>query len=394
MRGTRNITSAVLESLESRQLFADMLALTAVAPINAFDGVGFRQNPVAYATYTKNGVGVVDPSGLKAEVNFGSGWESAGLAKLGTVGQFVVKASHTYNVGVAKTFKVQTRITGPGVSDVLTNSTQVNNSLMPAAASRPPASPSAWSRVPTPLDVKLFVTNASPFDRPFTTYAGVGFNRDQVAVFSSKFHGENDTDITHFKAQLNYGDGKYWFDADITRKGTSTINYVVKTRDHVYTAAGSYPITLFLTGYDGTTISQTVTTVTVKDLPAAASKPAKQAPLTSIGSAQDVWMAITNVPTITVNVGKAATNVTLGKLSAKVAGTIDTNAGGYMAFVNWGDSPTWQVGNVVHSGSSTNPMDVLGTHTYTKVGTYQVVLHLLGTDGTTLTQQTVTVKVV
>ena len=74
-----------------------------------------------------------------------------------------------------------------------------------------------------------------------------------------------------FHAQINWGDGPQW-DSNVGLTSLGVSGVLVKGT-HIYQAQGNYEVTLYVTGPDGETVSDTTTQVDVVPLPDAASRP-------------------------------------------------------------------------------------------------------------------------
>jgi len=386
---------AVIEALESRQfLSGESMALNSVPTISTFDGVGFQRNPVAELLFKLNDKPAAVTSAVSATVNFGdgTGWVKAELAPSGDVGWYIVKASHVYKgFSSSKSFLVETKVTAGEVSTDMKGSTKVTVSPMHATAARPGSVPPVMSRPQSLRDEVFGISNVPMLH---ASYAGVGFSENTVAAFYMYNNGVIDTNIAHFKAQVNFGDSPNWYQADIAPKAKDPNRLVIKNQGHVYTAAGTYAITVVLTGPDGETHAQTTTSMPVYDMPSVASRPAKPPVVaTPTKAPTDISYVVTSAAAPVANVGKSVT-APLAYFSATVNGVVDTLSGDFKAFVNWGDSPNWETATIGAGTGSGQTFAVSDSHTFTKAGNYDVVVFLVAVDGTTVTQATMQVHVI
>jgi len=388
------LNRAVIETLESRQLYSgEGMALASVGAFSTFDGVGFQRNPVADLVFTKDGkLADAVQAGVVATVNFGdgTGWIKAELAPTTSFGTYVVKASHVYKVGTNKSFYVETKVTAGDVTTTMKGSAKASVSLMHATAARPGTQPPLLSHPQSLRDESFVISNVGMLHN---TFAGVGFSENTVASFYAFNNGVKDTDITHFKAQVNFGDSPNWYLADIARKTGNNYTYLIKNKAHVYTSAGTYAITVMLTGPDGETHAQSTTSMPVYDMPSAASRPGKMPTVIApTVKPQDVQFTVVSAPAqdLTVNKGNS---ISLAYFSATVNGVVDTKASNFQAYVNWGDSPNWELGTVGIGVGSSQQFAVIDSHDYAKAGNYDVVVYLVAVDGTTVTQATMQVHV-
>jgi len=256
------------EVLEARRLLTAP-ALESEPRIFAFAGVGFALNPVAMIYGTKGGVPDNTPGDYKAQINWGDSpkWDTqTALTALGVSGSRVlVKGSHIYQA--AGTYNVTVYVTGPDGQTVSGTTTSVTVDNLPDAASRPPDVPASNSG-PEPLAAETLGVESEPNVRAFT---GVGFALNPVAMIYGTYKGPADNTPGDYKAQINWGDSPKWdTQTALTALGVNGSRVLVKG-SHIYQAAGTYNVTVYVTGPDGQTVSGTTTSVIVDNLPDAAS---------------------------------------------------------------------------------------------------------------------------
>ncbi len=90
-----------------------------------------------------------------------------------------------------------------------------------------------------------------------TSYAGVGFQENEVATMAVSVNGQADTKPADFKAEINWGDGASWDPGSLVYQGTNGnfAEYIIKG-SHVYqTADTAIPIVIYVAGPDGTSVS-------------------------------------------------------------------------------------------------------------------------------------------
>jgi hypothetical protein len=85
----------------------------------------------------------------------------------------------------------------------------------------------------------------------------------------------------------------------------------------------------------------------------------------------------------------------VGQADGYYNGTQDVQNGDYQVQINWGDSPSWDNGQVQPNTAPGEriPFNLQGTHTYAAAGNYIVVVQLTGPDGQTLSRQTAAIQV-
>jgi hypothetical protein len=88
------------------------------------------------------------------------------------------------------------------------------------------------------------------------SYAGVGFQENEVGTMQAEVNGQADTNKGDFQAEIQWGDGGS-STGDFVYEGTTGAfaNYIIKG-SHVYqTAHTAIPIVIYVTGPDRTSAS-------------------------------------------------------------------------------------------------------------------------------------------
>ncbi len=360
------------------------LTLFDAGQFGAFAGVGFALNPIAeiqgsYDGPTDNTVG-----DYKAQVNWGDAPSWSTATTLVADGQDVlVKASHIY--AVQGTYDVTVYVTGPDGQTASRSTATVTVTPLPDPASRPPSPPSNAKGPKSPGAVGLTLFDAGQFG----AFAGVGFALNPIAEIQGSYDGPTDNTPGDYKAQVNWGDAPSW-DA-----GTSIApdgEDVLVKASHIYAAAGTYDVTVYVTGPDGQTASRSTATVTVTPLPDPTSQPVSK-PATYPGARPlgVVGLTLFDGGEIGSLTGVELHQLPIGSVAGDYGGSPDLSTGDYKAQINWGDSGSWDQTALLRSGSGS--VDVLGTHTYEQVGTFDVTLYVTGPDGQSASRSTATVVV-
>ncbi len=190
-----------VEWLEDRRLLSTaQLQLGAATPITSFTGVGFQENQVAVLLAQVNGQPDTNKGDFQAQINWGDGQSQGDLVYMGLNGnwaEYYIKGSHTYEKATSGT-PITVTVTGPGASLTQRTCTGIASPMpsgIPGTQPRPTANSSA------PEDVQLQIGS----ETPISSYAGVGFQENEVAVLLAQVNGQPDTNLNHFSAQVNYG---------------------------------------------------------------------------------------------------------------------------------------------------------------------------------------------
>ncbi|HKI20685.1 MAG TPA: hypothetical protein VKA15_22535, partial [Isosphaeraceae bacterium] len=248
----------------AQALAAEELDLGTEPEINAFAGVGFALNPVTDITGQYNDSQDNTTSDYRAQINWGDGpnWDAnVGLTALGTSG-LLVKGSHIYQS--QGNYHVTVYVTGPDGQTINATTTLVSVALLPDAASRPPDVPTPYSGAQPLATVGLDLST----EPEINATAGVAFAPSPVTEIDGTYNNSPDTTAGDYHAQINWGDGPQW---DTNTTLTSTSSGVLVKGEHTYQDQGSYAVTLYVTGPDGQTESDTTTEVEVSPNPNAIS---------------------------------------------------------------------------------------------------------------------------
>ena len=100
------------------------------------------------------------------------------------------------------------------------------------------------------------------------SYAGVGFQENEVATLAASVNGEPDTNKGDFQAQIQWGDGAT-SNGDLVFLGTSGsfADYMIKG-SHIYTEVNSsIAITVSVTGPSGSSASEQTAFASVSSMP-------------------------------------------------------------------------------------------------------------------------------
>jgi hypothetical protein len=220
------------------------------------------------------------------------------------------------------------------------------------------------------------------------SYAGVGFQENEVATMQASLNGQPDTNKGDFQAQINWGDGKT-SKGDLVYMGSSgsAADYLIKG-GHVYQNAGTnIPVDVTVTGPDGTTVSLNSNDLDYADVATMPSGIAGTQPPSGGSSAQpenvQILVYASAIATSFAGVGFQENEVATMQVS--VNGQADTKLSDFHAYINWGDSASWDSGDLVYSGSSGSAADYIikGSHVYQNAATgIPIVVYVTGPDGT------------
>ena len=114
----------------------------------------------------------------------------------------------------------------------------------------PGTQPSASANPTAPANVQIQLYGSYTLN----SYAGVGFQENEVATMQVQVNGQPDTTLSDFHAQINWGDSASWNSGDLVYQGTNGgwADYIIKG-SHVYQKPGTdIPIVLYVTGPDDT----------------------------------------------------------------------------------------------------------------------------------------------
>ncbi len=244
----------------AQPLAAESLGLSPEPVINAFAGVGFALNPVTQINCTYNNAQDNTPSDFHAQINWGDSpqWDSnVGLTSLAVSG-VLVKGSHIYQA--PGNYHVTLYVTGPDGQTMSSTTTQVYVVLLPDAASRPPDVPAGYGGA-LPLAAETISLSPEPV---INATAGMAFPLSPLTQINGVYRNSRDTTASDYRAQVNWGDGPDW---DTYTTLSSVSNGVLVEGSHEYGEPGMYHVTLYVTGPDGQTESDTTTEVVVEPEP-------------------------------------------------------------------------------------------------------------------------------
>jgi hypothetical protein len=370
------------------------LQTSSVPSISAYTGVGFESNVVGTFTGQLNGQVDDNPSHYHAQVDWGDGggWL---LAQVVPSKQFParmeVQDSHTYHA--PGNYPVVIYLNGPDGQSLSGESTEVFVSNMPNPIFAHGTTPlKIINSEKSPVaDVRLQFGSAPSI----SSFAGVGFRLNPLAVISGSVAGKSDFNNGDYTAYVNWGDSTGWSTTKITDSYDGSYPMQVKG-SHTYAHSGNYPVVVYLEGPGGQTIDACTTECFVNlmpgNVPHVGIEPAQQTAKHAPGVVS-MWMG--SAASIQVHVGQAVSSAVLAKVEGTYDNTFETRAGEFHAQVNWDDSLNWSSASVVPNGSLLGtPFVVKGSHTYNQTGNYAVVVYITGPDGQTISACTTEVFVI
>ena len=381
----------LMEVLEDRRLMSAVtLTIYGETAISSFTGVGFRNNPVAMVDGYVNGAQDTNPADYSAQIDWGDGggWQAGQVVPngAGTSVPLIVQGTHVYEDGGSHA--VQVMLTGPDGQTSTQQTCTAYSTPMPSTLSNPPDSPTNWQASQAPSEATLALNGVSAI----SSFSGVGFRENPVAVLDGTVNGNEDTNPVDYHAQVNFGDSPQWIDAQVTRSaGASEFPLLVKAT-HTYEKAGSFPVVVFVTGPTGQTVSEQTATCYSNIMPSQLSQPSVESTASSgtqpLGDATLIQNGVSSIGSVA---GVGFANVPVAVFSGKYNNEADGNPGDYSAEINWGDSPDWIAGTIVpNAGNSSSPLQVEGSHVYPASGSFPVVVYLTGPDGQSLSEETAT----
>jgi hypothetical protein len=264
------------------------------------------------------------------------------------------------------------------------------------------------------------VTATSPLlnvgtDAAITSYAKVGFFNNEVgtlAAYLDNGNGPLDTNPKDFTVKINWDDGTGWQPGQIALNASPAerIPFLIKG-SHNYTSAGDYHIEVMVTGDGATTEPVGTCLAVVQNMPSPAGvyygdhdlnyAPAPPSypgmPFANLGGPKPLGAVGLNIVSVdklpNVDVGQQV-QATVAEAYGFYNAIADTNPNDYQVQINWGDSSSWQIGQVVSRGNDRVSFNLEGSHTYYTPGTYDIVVTFTGPDGQTLSADTTSVNVV
>ncbi len=381
----------MLQQLEDRRLLSGNVQFQLFGSIDlqSYAGVGFQENQVGSMTVSVNGQPDPKKGDFQAQIHWGDGTSSQGVliyeGSDPAGAQYLIKGSHVYQKA-GDDFPVTFTVTGPYDSSATLEPDNMDSAevwSMPSGipGTQPPATanPTAPSNVVIQLQGSLGLTS----------YAGVGFEENQVATIQVLVNGQPDKTLSDFHAQINWGDSASWTSGDLVYQSSDAGGaiYLIKG-SHVYqNAVPNIPVVVYVTGPDGTSASLIPSEVNSSQVWAMpGSFPGTQPPSTpkSMPPANvQINLAGSYGLTFTAGVGLQENDV--GNMTVSVNGEADPNLSDFHAQINWGDSASWTSGDLVYQGSDGGGAHYLieGIHVYQKPGEHiPIVVYVTGPDGT------------
>jgi hypothetical protein len=194
-----------------------------------------------------------------------------------------------------------------------------------------------------------------------SSYAGVGFQENRVGFFHVSVNGQGDPILSDFHAEINWGDSASWSAGDLVFQGMdSQFPRFDVLGSHVYDQAGGYPLVVYVTGPDGTSISDWTCGAYVAPNP--------NPPPTLIGGLH-----------VTVYTDQTATEV-----FATFTDGSATDAQQLRAAIDYGDG-TQGPGQIQSLGG--DQYSIEGSHDYARPGTYTATVTLSNGSAATSTTQ-------
>jgi hypothetical protein len=414
----------MLEQLEDRRLMAtfQLLSVQGVnspGNISSYAGVGFQENGVALLNVSANGSPDTNESDFTAQINWGdsASRDRADLVDLGldpndhSYEQYLVKGSHIYQRNnPTGGFPVTVYVSGTGGNPISNQTAAAFVGPMPSGIPGTQPNPVTPSSAPEVVGLGLLSVQGVNSPGNISSYAGVGFQENGVALLDASVNGSPDTTPGDFTAQINWGDSASWDRADLVDVGLdpndhSYEQYLVKG-SHTYqgnSPTGGFPVVVYASGPDGTSTSNETATAFVAPMPSGI--PGTQPnPVANSSAPEVVDLGLLSVQGVNspgnissyAGVGFQENGVAL--LDASVNGSPDHTPGDFTAQINWGDSASWDKGDLVDLALDPNNHNfeeylVKGSHTYqgnSPTGGFPVVVYASGPDGTSTSNETAT----
>ena len=280
-------------------------------------------------------------------------------------------------------------VTGPDGTSATFGSNDIDYAEVLAMPSGIPGTqPSATANPTAPADVQIQLSGGYTLN----SYAGVGFQENQVATMQVQVNGQADATLSDFHPQINWGDSASWTSGDLVYQGTngSWADYIIKG-SHVYQRADSnIPIVIYVTGPDGTSAtfgSNDIDYAEVLAMPSGI--PGTQPSATANPTAPaDVQIQLSGGYTLNSYAGVGFQENQVATMQVQVNGQADATLSDFHPQINWGDSASWTSGDLVYQGTNGSWADYIikGSHVYQKPGTnIPIVLYVTGPDGTSAT---------
>lgn len=231
----------------------------------------------------------------------------------------------------------------------------------------------------------------------FSSYAGVGFQQNEVATLGASVNDAPDNNVGDFSAQIQWGDGGsssgslvYLGDngsfADYQIKGT----YIYQQANEEGTS-----INVTVNGPDGSSTSGEECSAYIAPMPSGiAGTPPNSS---SSGQAQNVVIELGAASSIFSYSGVGFQENEVATIAVTLNGQPDNTMSDVAAQINWGDGNSWSQGSLVYQGDNGSFADyiVKGTHVYTQSNSngFPIVVYATGADGTSTSGEECTADV-
>lgn len=381
------------EVLEDRRLLSAQTSVVGTYQVASYVGVGAQENQVAVLYGSVNGQPDTNAADFQAEIDWSDGTSAGDLVYDGISGSsamYIVKGSHTYNQANSD-IPITVTATGPQGSTASGVTADAVVSNMPSGIPGTPPSAVAASSGPEDVQVRL-AGNYS-----VSSYAGVGFQENQVAILYATVKGQPDTTLADFNAQINFGDSASWNPADMVYDGTSgdSAMYIVKGSHTYDQATSSVPIVVYASGPDGTSTSAETASASVSSMPSGIAG-AQPSPTAHSAAPEDIHVQLAGSYNTSSEAGVGFQQKQVATLYASLNGQPDTSLSDFQAQINWGDSASWDSATLSYQGNSGSSAmyEVAGTHTYSQVASsVPIVVFVNGPDGTSASTLTASATV-
>ena len=245
----------------------------------------------------------------------------------------MIKGTHIYTQ-VNSSIPITVSVTGPSGSSASQQTAFASVSNMPSGiAGTAPAQGSPSQ----PDDVVVQASGTFTID----SYAGVGFQENEIATAALSVEGEADPTPGDLTAQVNWGDSGTWESADLVYTGTSGsfADYIIKGT-HIYAQPGtSIPIVVYVNGPDGTSVSAETAFAKVSKMPSGI--PGTAPAQGSASQPANVVVQASGTYTINSYAGVGFQENQIATAALSVDDKADSSLSDITAQVNWGDSATW-----------------------------------------------------
>jgi hypothetical protein len=226
---------------------------------------------------------------------------------------------------------------------------------------------------------------------PVSSYAGVGFRENPVANLSVSVDGQADPNRNDFQATINWGDGASSTGDLVYQYSSGGWSFYLVKGSHIYSRAGSaIPITVTISGPEGSSVSRQTWIADVSYMPSGI--PGTQPPATATTSSPaDVQLSLTGGGPVGSYAGVGFQENPVANLSVSVNGQADPYLSDFHVEINWGDSDSWTSGDLVYQYSSGGWSYYLikGSHIYQQAASaVPIVVYVTGPDGTSVSRQT------